>query len=399
MARQRARSRFFEACWETELRQVLGKAANAGGIAAAIDCWKKAIVEANWFRQALANVRIGLAAQDSSLRYVWVFKPFGPMPGEAMLGRRDTELLPPGSAAQLTAFKRRILTSKKGARENFTIPTLEGDLAIDVRCEPVLDVKGAALGLLCAAIDLTAEVGERRRLVISREKAEAALFAKNRSIARASHDLRQPFQAMRVLHEALRLSSLGDRERLIVETMGEAMRSGEALLSSLLEFSVMDTRLQVVQLEDFPLQDIFDALKVEACTMAGEKGLDCRVVSTSVWVMSDRVLLTRMLRNLLVNSVRYTRRGKILLGCRQHQDEVEIQIFDTGIGIPEDQTSLIFEDFYRTDEGSTEAGGLGLGLANVARISTMLAHPVTVRSQPGRGSVFSVHVPKSATEG
>ena len=126
-------------------------------------------------------------------------------------------------------------------------------------------------------------------------------------------------------------------------------------------------------------------------------GLGWRVVPSSLSVRSDPRLLEQMIRNLLSNAVKYTNKGKILLGCRRRGDKLRIEVWDTGIGIPEEQLQAIFEEFHQLDNPARERSkGLGLGLAIVERLADLLGHAVDVRSRPGKGSVFAVEVPLRA---
>ena len=130
--------------------------------------------------------------------------------------------------------------------------------------------------------------------------------------------------------------------------------------------------------------------------MASARGLSLKIVSTSAWVTSDRVLLKRILRNLLTNALRYTECGGVLLGCRSQGPHVAIQVIDSGVGIPPESQDTIFEDFTRLNNaspaGDGHGTGLGLGLGIVRRMAELLGHRLTLRSAPGRGSTFSVQV-------
>ncbi|WP_346433119.1 hybrid sensor histidine kinase/response regulator [Breoghania sp.] len=130
--------------------------------------------------------------------------------------------------------------------------------------------------------------------------------------------------------------------------------------------------------------------------MAREKELDLRILPTQLSVRSDRRLLRRLLQNLVSNALKYTRQGRILVGCRRHHNRVSIEVLDTGIGIPSSKHEAIFEEFHRLDDGAKVARGLGLGLSIVDRISRVLDHPVTIGSQVHGGSRFGVSVPMAA---
>ncbi|HXV23991.1 MAG TPA: hybrid sensor histidine kinase/response regulator [Alphaproteobacteria bacterium] len=245
---------------------------------------------------------------------------------------------------------------------------------------------------------LTVEITERRRAEgaerRARDEAERANAAKSRFLATASHDLRQPFQAMRLFHHILqsRLADSGTRE--IATRLGEAMQAGEELLNALLDISTLEAGTVEPRLADFPIQSMLTRLAQEFEPQASAKGLDFRMVPSLAVVRSDSVLLERMVRNLLNNALRYTQRGGILLGCRRRAGRWNLIVVDTGIGIPVEKQQAVFEDFFQIGNPERDRSqGLGLGLPIVARMARLLDHPVSVRSRPGHGSVFSISVP------
>ncbi len=347
-----------------------------------------------YLRTALTTAGVAVATTDRDLYYDWVFKPFGMIPPEQILGRTDHDLVSAEIADAVEAIKREVMASRRGARQVLTVPTPAGDLVLDCYFEPRIGAAGVVEGIVQVGVDITRHQAAERRLRAARDKAEAAVTANSRSIARASHDLRQPFQAMRLFLDLLKPELTGARQTLILGKLAEAIESSQNLLDSLLDISAFDSGVVRVKLETFPLQEIFQALACEGEVVAGDKGVGFRVVPTSLWVTSDKAMLTRVLRNLSVNAVHYTRVGKVLLGARRRGDGVRIDVADTGIGIPDNQLSLIFEDFYRAETAEGIEGGLGLGLASVARLCRVLAHPVNVASHVGHGSLFCVTVPR-----
>ncbi|MCI0430995.1 MAG: ATP-binding protein [Rhodospirillales bacterium] len=245
---------------------------------------------------------------------------------------------------------------------------------------------------------LTVEIAERRRAEEAerhaRGEAERANAAKSKFLATASHDLRQPFQAMRLFHHILqsRLADPGTRE--IATRLGEAMQAGEELLNALLDISTLEAGTVEPRTSDFPIQPMLTRLAQEFEAQAAAKGLDFRMVPSSAVVRSDPVLLERMLRNLLNNALRYTPRGGILLGCRRADHRLSLVVIDTGIGIAHEKQQAVFEDFFQIGNPERDRSqGLGLGLPIVARMARLLDHPIRVRSKPGHGSAFSISVP------
>ncbi|MES1944308.1 Na+/proline symporter [Salinisphaera sp. PC39] len=227
----------------------------------------------------------------------------------------------------------------------------------------------------------------------ARDEAERANLSKTRFLAAAGHDLLQPLNAARLFASALIEGRSGD-PRALAGNIERSLQSAEELLSSLLDISKLDAGAWEVEIADFGLDAMLDGLAAEFGVLAAERGLDLRTVTCRAAVRSDRHLLRRILQNFLANSVRYTDHGRILLGCRRRGDSVEIQVWDTGPGIPGDQLQAIFEEFHQIDRPRGNSRGLGLGLAIAERMARLLDHPIDVRSEPGRGTCFSLRVPR-----
>src|SRR5258706_7678306 len=166
------------------------------------------------------------------------------------------------------------------------------------------------------------------------------------------------------------------------------------MLNTLLDINQLEAGIVKPEVVVFPIDALFDRLRTEFGYHAAAKDLDWRVVGSGLHIRSDPRLLEQMIRNLLWNSVKYTARGRILLGCRRRGDKLRVEVWDSGIGIPQEHLHAIFEEFHQVDNAARERSlGLGLGLAIVQRIAIMLGHAIDVRSRPGKGSVFAVEVP------
>ncbi|HAG96913.1 MAG TPA: hybrid sensor histidine kinase/response regulator, partial [Gammaproteobacteria bacterium] len=227
---------------------------------------------------------------------------------------------------------------------------------------------------------------------------------KTRFLAAAGHDLMQPLNAAHLftssLQQRLQLknSNLQCREELeILQHIDNSLHVAEHLINTLLDISRLDTGTIKPNVTAFDLHTLLTSLASEFDVIAAEKGLQLRWVDCHSWVHSDDKLLRRVLQNLLLNAVRYTPGGRILLGCRRRPGAVDIQIWDTGVGIPDDQIEHIFKEFHRikhrNTDGTLDSKGLGLGLAIAQRISQLLQHPLSVHSRVGKGTVFSIRVP------
>lgn len=215
-------------------------------------------------------------------------------------------------------------------------------------------------------------------------------------LASISHDLRQPVQALSMYLEALeRNVTNADAARLVVSSSQVAQRLS-GLLSKLLDLARLDAKIIEPQRRAIPIQETLDRLAASFLPLAKGKGLRFRVSDTALWTSSDPVLLERILGNLVENAINSTSRGGLLIGCRRRGDAILVQVVDTGTGIAPEDKSLVFDQFRRGRE--TKGNGLGLGLYIVSMTATLLGHPIEVQSVVGRGTCFSVTVPKAQPE-
>jgi PAS domain S-box-containing protein len=258
-----------------------------------------------------------------------------------------------------------------------------------------------------AALRETAETLERRvagrtheltvlnqELTAAKAAAEAANLGKTRFLAAASHDLLQPFHAARLLTATLAERLARRPEAPLVRHIDGSLGAVEELLQALLEMSKLDAGALQPQPRPVPVEEILRGAALPFEPVARRRGLQLRVVPSTAMAVTDPALIRRIVQNLVSNAVRYTRQGTVLVGCRRRAGQVVIQVWDSGPGIAPEQIGAIFEEFRRLDGAADdEPAGLGLGLAIVDRIATMLGHKVSVRSWPGRGSVFEIALP------
>jgi len=271
------------------------------------------------------------------------------------------------------------------------------------RIQPYRAQNDAVEGVVITFADIT----ERRRaadaLESAKREAQQANIAKSRFLAAASHDLRQPLQAISLMHGVLARKIRDDNKDealALVRRLDETAAAMSGMLNTLLDINQLEAGTVHPQFANFPINDLLERLRDEFTYHAGAQKLRLRAVGCSLSVYSDPRLLEQMLRNLLSNALKYTKRGKVLLGCRRQGGKLRIEVWDTGIGIAEQDLQTIFGEYHQLGNAARERGlGLGLGLAIVQRLSTLLGHPVHVRSQPGKGSVFSIAVPLSPNGG
>ena len=247
-----------------------------------------------------------------------------------------------------------------------------------------------------------ADITERRRIAdelgIAKQQADQANTAKSRFLAAASHDLRQPLQTLALVQGLLAKHVDSEKGKTLVMRLEETLGAMSGMLNTLLDINEIDAGIVHAEISDFPIESLLDQLRDEFAYHAPARGLSLRVVPCSLTISSDPRLLEQMIRNLMSNALKYTRRGKILLGCRRHEDTLSIEVWDTGIGIPDNQLQAIFDEYRQLDNPARERSrGLGLGLSIVQRLGVLLGHQVRVRSVAGRGSVFSIEIKLPAT--
>lgn len=245
----------------------------------------------------------------------------------------------------------------------------------------------------------TAELLEvNAALAVAKSKADTASMEKTRFLAAASHDILQPLNAARLYATSLKERDLPTKEAELARNMDASLSAVEEIFSALIDISRMDSGRLEAKVSDFAISEILEQLKVEYLPLAEEKGLDLRVVDSSAYVRSDRRLLRRMVQNLLSNAIKYTDTGRVVMGVRRRDGAIDIQVLDTGPGIPEDKRAAVFKEFQRLETADSGARGLGLGLSIVERIGRLLEHEITLTSTMRKGSTFSVRVPSGERE-
>jgi two-component system, sensor histidine kinase len=233
------------------------------------------------------------------------------------------------------------------------------------------------------------------KLLLEKEKAEKANKDKSRFLASASHDLRQPLHSLGLFLGTME-HYVRDKEVIsLLDKSNRSLQSLQDLLDSLLDVSKLDAGVIEVKNEHFQISSIFEKLKTEMQSLAINKGLDIKFHCKDQILYTDQILLLRCLRNLVLNSIQQTQSGRILVACRTQKENVLIQLYDTGSGIPETELEKIFEEFYQLNNPERDRRkGLGLGLTIVKRLTDLLDCEINVRSESGKGTCFSIIVPK-----
>lgn len=300
--------------------------------------------------------------------------------------------------AEIAALLQHAARGGSGNDVEFRIRRKDGQIVWGaVSWQTITDDKGAPLGYRTSVRDITKRKEVEEALKLAHREAERANLAKSRFLAAASHDLRQPIQAAAMFVTALKTSNSPERRAEIIASIEESLHATDDLLNALLDVSRLDAGVLQPRLRPFAIGDILERMELEFRGLAQEKRLRFRLVQSSATVYSDPLLVERMVGNLVSNALRYTETGSLVIGCRRHGDRLRLEVWDSGIGIAESDLETIFEEFHQLGNPERDrTRGLGLGLAIVQRLSRLLGHRVTVRSQPGRGSVFAIELPLTA---
>lgn len=364
---------------------------------------------------ALENMSQGISVVDRDLRLVAWNRRYAEMfgfPAELLQVGQDVEVLVRWAlthgfgrvAAEQGSVARRLDHMRAGTLHLTERRFPDGSM-VEIRGNPmpgggfvatftdVTAFRRAEAELTRANETLELRVIERtRELDSARRTAESANAAKSRFLAAISHDLLQPLHAAQLFAHALDERLEHEAYRPLVGSIRSALGSTEALLGGILDISRLDAGRQPIELRDFPLADLLEPMAAEFRVMAADRGIELVLVHTAAWIRSDPQLLRRILMNFLANAVRYTERGRVLLGVRRAGDALRIEVWDSGPGIAESDRRAIFDEFRRGEDARGQ--GLGLGLAIAERTARLLGHALTLRSWPGRGSVFAVTVPQ-----
>jgi signal transduction histidine kinase/CheY-like chemotaxis protein len=269
---------------------------------------------------------------------------------------------------------------------------------IDARGGSELDALAAQFNRMAERLQDVHE-GQEARIRERTQELATANQAKTRFLAVASHDLRQPIHALALFVGELNAIDLPPEAAPLALRIERSVDALEVLLEALLDLSKLDIGAVAVEPRGIALQPLLERLAAQFRLQAADKGLRIVQVSTSAWVRSDPLLLERILLNLISNALHYTRRGRIVIGCRSRGAEVDIVVADSGIGIAADHLPKVFDEFFRGAAAGTEShAGLGLGLAIVKRLSVVLCHQVSIDSCAGKGTVVRVRVPRAAPQ-
>ena len=279
------------------------------------------------------------------------------------------------------------------------------EIPIEVSLSPINSNDGP---LVAAAIRDISErkateaalLDSQEKLLKAKEVAEQATATKTRFLAAASHDLRQPLQALRLYLSALsnktndpKALQLSEKMHLSLDTMGE-------LLEALLDISMLESGSIEPEKRDFLFSELLDRLITANTPQAQQKGLSLSACKDDFWIHTDQSLLERIIENYITNALRYTEQGDVRVECAKRDGFLIITVADTGVGIPQDKIECVFDEYYQLGNSVRDRRkGLGLGLSIVKHIAHLLDLTVSADSELGKGSTFSVAVPLSLSNG
>jgi two-component system CheB/CheR fusion protein len=265
------------------------------------------------------------------------------------------------------------------------------------RIQPYRTYDGVVAGVVITFLDITDRKAAAATLEAARREAENANIAKSRFLAAASHDLRQPLQTMVLINGLLRKTATNAASQKLIARLDQTMQSITAMLNTMLDINQIEAGIVHANVVSIRVNDLLARVEEKFRDQAAAQHTILRFVPCGLSIATDPALLEQMLCNLLGNALKYTKAGRVLLGCRRHGAMLRIEVWDTGIGIAANQLENIFDEYHQIDNAARERSrGLGLGLSIVQRLGHLLNHPVSVRSIPGRGSGFCIEVPRAA---
>ncbi len=313
---------------------------------------------------------------------------------EDIIGRTVEEITGSETYEQIKPLFDRVFSGENVFYEQWVDYREAGRTFVRGSLIPDISPSGTVEGLFAMVQDMTGKKQADDILAKAKDQAEKTSASKSRFLAAASHDLRQPMQALAMFVDVLAGRDHDEKSREIIEKIQSSSKSLQSLLNSLLDISKLEADLVVPAVRRFTIGELTTRLAEEIGPLAEKSGLRLIHVPTQIQVRSDPGLLDRILRNLLTNALENTDEGRILFGCRRRGGTLNIEVWDTGRGIPEGQKDRIFEEFYQGGgEDRKPQGGLGLGLAIVNRLVELLKHRIEVGAGASGGAVFRVSVP------
>ncbi|MEO1207068.1 MAG: PAS domain-containing hybrid sensor histidine kinase/response regulator [Pseudomonadota bacterium] len=358
-------------CWNRQFREIFMLPADVGQVGAPLDQILRALAERGDFGEGEIDDLVAERLMKLAVNKETFQERFGQ---NGRIIEISTSAMPQGGiVTTYTDITERVEAEDALARANETL-----ERRVRERTAELMEVNAA--------------------LAVAKSKADTASMEKTRFLAAASHDILQPLNAARLYATSLKERTLPETEAKLARNVDASLLAVEEIFSTLIDISRMDSGRLEAKITDFPIREILDQLRVEYQPLAQERDLKMVVMPSNYWVRSDRRLLRRMLQNLLSNAIKYTPSGGVLLGVRPRGSFLVLQVLDTGPGIPPEKQAAIFKEFQRLETTASEVSGLGLGLSIVERVGRLLEHDIGLNSEMGKGSTFSVIVPRGVAQ-
>ena len=354
------------------------------------------------FRTLFEQAAVGVVLDESSTnRFVRVNQKFAEFVGYTqaeLLQMTNRNITHPDDLPLGLVYRQRL---DAGEMSEFSLEKrfIRKDGAVvwgHVTVSPVRKADGSFNHHVAVVTDITERKRQEAELIAARQAAESASLAKTRFLAAASHDLRQPIQAVNLFLDALNRTKRSEDQKEISGYLSMAVRSLGDLLSGLLDISKLDAGIVEPRPESTDVENVLRRIDAEFAPMVPEKNLYLRLFPRrkGLALQTDPDLLLRILRNLVGNAIKYTEHGGILVGARRRGDRGVIQVWDTGIGVAPEHMGQIFEEYFQIGNPERDkTKGLGLGLAIVRRLARLIDAEVNCRSRLGRGTVFEISLP------
>jgi len=355
-------------------------------------CWNRAFQDLFDLPEGLLHFGVGL---DEIVSHNARRGLYGEQVGPDVIARRITSLVQESDPRRLHLPPTgRVIEIRSNHLPDGGLVTTYTDITEAVAAEKALEE---------ANVTLENRVRERTEELMrlnteyarAKKDADEANASKTRFLAAASHDIAQPLNAARLYASALAEGAQQTPHAELARNVEASLNAVEEILSALLEISRLDAGKLKPEYSTFPIDEILGQLRIEFEPVAKGKGIELVLLQSSLVVTSDRRLLRRLLQNLISNAIKYTVTGKVLVGCRRSRNGVRVVVADTGIGIPQKQQKVIFKEFQRLEQGARIERGLGLGLSIVERIVKVLDLKLDLASQTGKGSIFTLHLPRA----
>ena len=355
------------------------------------------------FSKLAQMVPVGICHFDRSGRYTYVNDRHLILTGrtrEESIGSYWTHFIHPDDRRKIqAAWEASKQTGESFSCEYRFIRPDGGYSCVFGEVQTLIDEEGGIVGFIVAQTDITQRTEAEAQLLVAKQEAETANRAKTRFLAAASHDLRQPIQAINLFRDALGRTDLNEEQRTIFKFLSLSVHSLGELLYLLLDISKLDAGQVKALMKPVQVEDLFRSIDGEFSSLAQQRNLRFKLFYSfkSMTLMTDHALLMSVLRNLIDNAFKYTEKGGVLVGVRKRAGCAVIQVWDTGIGIDALYGDQIFEECFQVGNVLHDRNkGLGIGLSIARRMARLIDGEVNYHSKPGRGSVFEIVLPLDA---